>query len=156
MVLEKNFSIMCSEVLEILKYCPKRDVNKIPSDIKMLLNDNKDINHKITINPNKSIFNQPIIEETIIMIFLIFRNYWASQKEKEEIDYILNENEIKFNEYYDYNKMFNQDLKKEMISTNELSKENNSIDKSINTDLIEYKESFIKKLINILKKFFNK
>ena len=52
--------------------------------------------------------------------------------------------------------MFNQDLKKEMISTNELSKENNSIDKSINTDLIEYKESFIKKLINILKKFFNK
>ena len=156
MVLEKNFSIMCSEVLEILKYCPKRDVNKIPSDIKMLLNDNKDINHKITINPNKSIFNQPIIEETIIMIFLIFRNYWASQKEKEEIDYILNENEIKFNEYYDYNKMFNQDLKKEMISTNELSKKNNSIDKSINTDLIEYKESFIKKLINILKKFFNK
>ena len=52
MVQEKNFSIMCSEVLEVLKYCPKRYINKIPTNMKMLLNDNKDFNHKIKINPN--------------------------------------------------------------------------------------------------------
>ena len=154
MVQEKNFSIMCSEVLEVLKYCPKRYINKIPTNMKMLLNDNKDFNHKIKINPNESIFNQPIIEETIIMIFIIFRNYWATQKEKEEIDEILNENEIKFNEFYNYNKMFNQDIGKEIISTNESSKNDltiqNPSNKSNNRAIIE------KKLINIIKNLFIK
>ncbi len=176
MVQEKNFSIMCSEVLELLKYCPKRDIDKIPAKMIMLLNNNKDINHRVEIDPNKSIFDQLIIEETIVMIFIIFRNYWASQEEKEEIDKILNENEIKFNDFYAYNKMFNRDKGKEksflehtkeketiskdqsskklLATQNIINKSNNSKDN--NTALIEYKKSFIKKFIHVIKNFFKR
>lgn len=143
MVLEKNLNIMCSEVLEILKYCPKSDVNKIPMQMIKLLNDNKDINYKVDIDPNKSIFNQSVSEETLVLIFMIFRDYWANDQERKEIDEILNENELKINEFYDYDNMFNK---------------NKVTHKKSNTsnEMIEYKESFISKAIKVIKKYFNK
>lgn len=175
MVQEKNFSIMCSEILEILKYCPKSDIDKLPKKLINLLNNNKDVNHKVEIDPNKSVFEQQITEETIVMIFIIFRNYWASQEEKKEIYKILRENEIKLNDFYAYNKIFKHDkgkarddlidetIKKETISKEQsfkkitvtqdiINESNNS--KNNNIELIEYKESFIKRFISAIKKFF--
>ena len=158
MISNNNFNIMCSEVLEILKYCPKGDVNIIPTHMIDLLNNNKDATYKVEIDPNKSIFKQAIIDETIIMMFIIFRNYWATQEEKDEIDKILNENEISFNDFYSYDKIFNYNNNKQNTSSEspdvpQIDKEN-QISEKTNTYLIEYKESFIKKIIKLIKEFF--
>jgi hypothetical protein len=163
MASEKSFNIMCSEVLEVLKYCPENDVNKIPNQLINLLNNNKDINHTINIDPNKSIFEQNIIDETIIMIFIIFRNYWATQEEKNEIDKILDENEISFRNFYSYDRIFNQEtISKEQPSLpsndeiNQISKQPDNTVISNNTNLIEYDKSILEKIIKKIKNFFNK
>ena len=69
----------------------------------------------------------------------------------------MNENEIKFNDFYLYNKIFNKDTRKEKTS----SSSQNIIDKSSNLKtnnkaLIEYKESLIKRFINAIKKILKK
>ena len=142
MISNNNFNIMCSEVLEILKYCPKNDLSRIPTQMINLLNNNKDATYEVEINPNKSIFEQTVLDDTIIMMFIIFRNYWATQEEKEEIDKILVENEISFNNFYSYDKIFNHNNNQQTVSNE--------------THLIEYKETFIKKIVKLIKDFFNK
>lgn len=156
MVLEKNYSIMCTEVLEILKYCPQNDINKIPKKLIDLLESNKKIGLNVTINPNKGIFEQNITNETIIMMFIIMRNYWATAEEKLEIDKILEENELKYKELYSVDNLF----KNNTINTqNETNDENLKIMEASKEkeekSLIEYHETIITKFLRIIKKFFN-
>ena len=106
MVKEKNFKLMCSEVLEILKYCPKSDVEKLPTKMINLFKQNKLEGANINIDPNKTIFEQNICEETLVTMCLIYRDYWATKEEKSELDKILKENQEKLNELYDYSNMF--------------------------------------------------
>lgn len=148
MITEKNFNLMCTEVLEILKYCPKSDVEKIPTKFIELLEKNKIENLKVTIDPNKDIFSQEVCEETIIAMFIIYRDYWATQEEKNEIDKILKENQIKLAEKFNYENLFKN--KEDKCKIEQGKKERNSV------AMIEYNENFIKKIINIIKKIFKK
>lgn len=153
MVQEKNFNKMCSEVLEILKCYPKEDIEKIPDKIINKLNENKDANHKVIIDPNKSIFDQPVLEETIIMMFLILRNYWSTPEEKKEIDDILKENEIRFENYYSYKEIFNQE---NAAKINETKLNNESSKTESNSLIVREEDNFIKKVIKLIKDFFKK
>lgn len=155
MVLEKNYSTMCAEVLEILKHCPESDVNKIPKKLIDSLELNKELNTKVIINPDKGIFEQNVNTETIIMMFIIFRNYWATEEEKIEIDEILKENEIKYKELYSVENLF----KKHTINTQKEvdNEERGKITKETEvTSLIEYHETIITKLVKLIKNFFRR
>jgi len=151
MVLEKNYSTMCAEVLEILKYCPESDVNKIPKKLIESLELNKELNSRVIINPDKGIFEQNVSNETIIMIFIIFRNYWATEKEKKEKNEILKENEIKYKELYSVNNLF----KKHTINIQEVAK-NEEVEKTEVIALVKYHETIIVKLIKLIKNFFRR
>lgn len=154
MVKEKNFKLMCSEVLEILKYCPKSDVEKLPTKMINLFKQNKLEGANINIDPNKTIFEQNICEETLVTMCLIYRDYWTTKEEKSELDKILKENQEKLNELYDYSNMFKNVKTEEKVSV-ETKKEQTEI----NNNLVEYKESIfsrIKKwLRNIFKRKYN-
>ena len=155
MVLEKNYSTMCAEVLEILKYCPESDVIKISKKLIESLELNKELNSKVIINPDKGIFEQNVSNETIIMMFIIFRNYWATEEEKNEIDEILKENEIKYKELYSVDNLF----KKHTINTQKVVS-NEEVEKTMKetevTSLIEYHETIITKLVKLIKNFFRR
>ena len=155
MVLERNYNTMCAEVLEILKHCPESDVNKIPKKLIDSLKLNKELNTNVIINPAKGIFEQDVSTETIIMMFIIFRNYWATGEEKKEIDDILIENEIKYEELYSVENL----LKKNTINTQKEvnNEEAGKITKETEvTSLIEYHETIIAKLVKLIKNFFKR
>lgn len=151
MVKEKNFKLMCSEVLEILKYCPKSDVEKLPTKMINLFKQNKLEGANINIDPNKTIFEQNICEETLVTMCLIYRDYWATKEEKSELDKILKENQKKLNELYDYSNMFKNVKTEEKVSV-ETKKEQTEI----NNNLVEYKESIFSKIKKWLRNIFKR
>lgn len=151
MVKEKNFKLMCSEVLGILKYCPKSDVEKLPTKMINLFKQNQLEGANINIDPNKTIFEQNICEETLVTMCLIYRDYWATKEEKSELDKILKENQEKLNELYDYSNMFKNVKTEEKVSV-ETKKEQTEI----NNNLVEYKESIFSKIKKWLRNIFKR
>ena len=151
MVKEKNFKLMCSEVLEILNYCPKSDVEKLPTKMINLFKQNQLEGANINIDPNKTIFEQNICEETLVTMCLIYINYWATKEEKSELDKILKENQEKINELYDYSNMFKNVNTEEKVSV-ETKKEQTEI----NNNLVEYKESIFSKIRKWLRNIFKR
>lgn len=151
MVKEKNFKLMCSEVLEILKYCPKSDVEKLPTKMINLFKQNQLEGANINIDPNKTIFEQNICEETLVTMCLIYRDYWATKEEKSELDKILKENQEKLDELYDYSNMFKNVKTEEKVSV-ETKKEQTEI----NNNLVEYKESIFSKIKKWLRNIFKR
>lgn len=151
MVKEKNFKLMCSEVLEILKYCPKSDVEKLPTKMINLFKQNQLEGANVNIDPDKTIFEQNICEETLVTMCLIYRDYWATKEEKSELDKILKENQEKLNELYDYSNMFKNVKTEEKVSV-ETKKEQTEI----NNNLVEYKESIFSKIKKWLRNIFKR
>lgn len=151
MVKEKNFKLMCSEVLEILKYCPKSDVEKLPTKMINLFKQNQLEGANINIDHDKTIFEQNICEETLVTMCLIYRDYWATKEEKSELDKILKENQEKLNELYDYSNMFKNVKTEEKVSV-ETKKEQTEI----NNNLVEYKESIFSKIKKWLRNIFKR
>lgn len=88
--------------------------------------------------------NQNISEETKDIISLIYYNYFADDKEKNEIAKIWKENDEKFqeesNEIYDIEKVFK-------------SRNKNYIKSELPTVV---KKNWIEKIIEKVKRFFNK
>ena len=151
MVKEKNFKLMCSEVLEILKYCPKSDVEKLPTKMINLFKQNQLEGANINIDPNKTIFEQNICEETLVTMCLIYRDYWATKEEKSELDKILKENQEKLNELYDYSNMFKNVKTEEKVSVDTKKEQT-----EINNNLVEYKESIFSKIKKWLRNIFKR
>ena len=73
-----------SEVLEILKFISKEDYEKIPaSKIELFkLNSNKE--YKFTYNPEKTLDEQNVSKRAKAIIGILFRDYWATEEEKQE------------------------------------------------------------------------
>ena len=78
------------EVLEILKFIPREEFNKIPKDLIEFYEKNKDKNYKYRYN-----FNSPkTLKETDIILINLYRNYIASDEIKKKIEKILSINEL--------------------------------------------------------------
>ena len=83
--MEANYSKAYREVLEILKYFPQESIDKIPIDLLDTFEHNKDKNYKFNIDENKRFEEQNLLDETKAILANIFRDYWASSKQKEII-----------------------------------------------------------------------
>lgn len=99
---------------------------------------------EVKIDANKKLINQNISEETKDIISLIYYNYFADDKEKNEIAKIWKENDEKFqeesNEIYNIEKVFK-------------SRNKNYIKSELPTVV---KKNWIEKIIEKVKRFFNK
>ena len=133
------------ETLEVLKYFSNEFTSKISESF---LNSLKELAKKskleVRIDANKKLINQNISEETKDIISLIYYNYFADDKEKNEITKIWKENDEKFqeksNEIYDIEKVFK-------------SRKKNYIKSELPTVM---KKNWIEKIIEKVKRFFNK
>ena len=73
------------EVLEILKYIPIEDYNKIPYEIieNMKLNIDKEYKYAVTHFDNFQ--EQEMLKETEMILAVLFRDYWATEEQRKKI-----------------------------------------------------------------------
>ena len=138
-----NYKIAYSEVLEILKHISEEEYNKIPNDMIELFKTNANNDNEFVYNPNKTLEEQNVSETARTVIAILFRDYWATETQKEKIIAKQNYDRKKIKEEkYNYNNLFNKN-KKETEMQEEIK--NNEV------DIIPYKESIFKRIINKIK-----
>lgn len=149
----ENYPKAYTEVLEILKYMPKEDVDKIPKKMLDTFEYKRDKNHNFTIDENQDFSKLKILDETEAIIVNIFKDYWATPEQKTKIQAKM-QNDIKIIEEEKKAK-FNSDVfkKKEIAELeNEVQKDNNI---NNNLPMEVKKQKFYEKVINFLKNIFH-
>lgn len=83
--MENNYNKAYVEVLEVLKYIPKEDFEKVPKDIIETLENKKDKEYKYELNKNVAFENQILMKETKAILANFFRDYWATPEQRNAI-----------------------------------------------------------------------
>lgn len=143
-----EYKIAYSEVLEILKYISKEEFNKIPNDMIEMFKENAMTSNNFIYDPNKTLQEQNVSELSRYIIAILFRDYWATENQRQRI--------------LAKQKYERQKRKEEMYSYDNIFKKNNNdnISKQIEESsteiqMVEYKEPVFKRIINKLLKFLH-
>lgn len=145
---------MYSEVDGVLNAMDEEYRNKVPQTLKNLILKNKDNSMKIRYDITMPLTEQNISKEALSMIALIHLNYWCkNEEEKAELNRIFKENAIKNEE--ERKKLYSLDniFKNKSVPTKEIDETQEA---SKDMQMIEYKESILKKIANFIKRIFNK
>lgn len=145
-----EYAIAYREVLEILKYIPKAEYDKIPSKKIQLYKTKQDKNYKFKYNPSKTLDEQNVSKRARAIIGLLFRDYWANETQRQKIlakqNYERQKIEKEKMEKYKYEDIFknykNVSIKED--TTNVVS----------SNLLIEYNESIFMRFLNRIKNIF--
>lgn len=141
-MVELRYRNAFKEVDEILKYTDINLVNKIPKKFIDFLRANMNNEYEFNVQEGLHLNKQKLSEEANNILALIYRDYWATEEEKEEFRK-KDEEERKLNEE-----------KLEHIFDR---KDNEQIEEKKNNQLIKIEhESFIKRLFSKIKRFFCK
>lgn len=110
-MVDKKYSIAMAEVLHLLKGFSKKEIEKIPTKLLKLLEENADKNYKCDFDYNKDLEELDLKDETYGIISMICYNYWCeTPEEKAKYISILNENEREYQERlkekYNINNLF--------------------------------------------------
>lgn len=140
--MSNNYNKAYSEILEIIKYLPEEEREKIPEEKIKFFEENCDKNYEFKYDSSKPLEEQEFLRETYAIIIILFRDYFATETQKEKLQEILFLNEEKrqreLREKYNPEKIMAQRGQKPKIEPKE------------STELIEIKEE------NVLKKVFKK
>ena len=146
-MITKEYAMAYREVIEILKYVPDEDVNKIPKEKITFYKTNMDKEYEYKLDMDKEFKEQEMSDITKAILANIFRDYWATPYQKERIEakekLDLEKIEEEKREKYNPDDIFKNKKKKEIL-------ENTNLPAQI------IKETFFKKLINFIKGLFNK
>jgi len=136
------------EVLEIIKYFPEEEYNKIPKEKIEFYKNNIDKDYEFTINPEIDLSEQNISKEANAIIIALYQDYFATEEQKLKIQEILELNERKAEQEkrkkYNPDDLFKNVNKIENIQKNETE-----------TALVEYKENFFTKFKNFIFKLLH-
>ena len=139
-----EYKIAYSEVLEILKYISKEELNKIPQDMLEMFKTNASNENQFVYNPNKTLQEQNVSEIARTIIAILFRDYWATETQRAKI--LAKQN-------YDREK-----IKEEIYNTNNIFQKHDTNQKQNNMTnevaMVEYKESIFTKIKNWFKRNF--
>ena len=145
-----KYSKAFSEVLEILKYIPKGEYEKISLETIELMEDNCLKDYKVEYNPNRTLAEQNFLEETKYIIAIFFRDYWATDAQRNKI--LLKEQQDDYLENLEKEKMFDTDIFKNKLKNVDIEDKQNE-----NNQLaIIEKESIFKRIITKIKNYFKK
>lgn len=136
-----------SEVLEILRYVSIDDYNKIPKRQIEFFENNSNKDYDFFYNPHKTLEEQNVSKRAKAIIAIIFRDYWATDIQRDRI--IVKQN-------HDRMKLENE--KQARYSSNHIF-ENRKIERTEvpaeTLEMVEYKETFINGVINRIKKYIH-
>lgn len=132
-----------AEVLEVLKYMEPKYVHRVPKKMIDEFKRNKDNEYKITIDPKVPLKNQNLMKGTLEILAVLNLKYWCdSEEEKEKLIRNLKDNDIKYQNRYDIENIF----EKRKEEQNQIVEQN---------PIVEYEETkWYKKIINKIKNFF--
>lgn len=146
-MITKEYAIAYKEVMTILSYVPKSDVDKIPQEKLEFYKSNMDKDYEYKIDEKKQFEEQEMTDITKAVIANIFKDYWAMPYQKER---------IKAKEEYDLQKIEEEKSKKYNPNNIFKDKQVNKIIISTNLPIEVKKEKFFKKLIKFIKNIINK
>ncbi len=73
------------EVLDILKYVPKEDFEKIPKKKIEMFSKCANYDHNFEYNPDITLQEQNVSDIAQTIIAILFRDYWATDEQREKI-----------------------------------------------------------------------
>ena len=137
-----------TEVYTILQELNEEEYNKIPPEVIETIEANRDEDYEYELDDEVELKEQPMLPETKAILFNLFRDYLATPEQKAKIIRMQNEARQK-----------NELKKQQMYNTDVFaSRKNKNFSKPDNETMqvVEYKESFFKKILNKIKSFFIK
>ena len=140
-----------AEVVEVLDNMSLEDRNKIPKKVYDFFIEKSSKDYIKHLNKNIALCKQDIREDTKEILAILLTNYWCkTENEKNDLLKLFRENELKYQqdlrEKYNPDNIFKKRTQESVIEEKNIEKE---------FALVEYKESFFKKLINKIKNIFN-
>lgn len=149
--MEDNYKKAYKEVVEILKFVSKENVDKIPKEMLDMFEEEQDKEYNFKVDTTKSFEEQLLLEETKAIFSNIFRDYWANDYQRKVIIEKENMDRIKWEEEkYDSKDLFKNNQKN-------FNKQNNNDKVDVNLTVIKKENSFkklIDKIFKSLKKKF--
>lgn len=147
----ENISKAYKEVWEILKLIPKTEYTKVPKKFLDIIESNMDKKYIYKVEHIKDFENQEMLEETKALLAIFYRDYWATQNEKEEIIKAEQEELAKIDNLipkYDSDALFKN------IESN-IEDNNSKAYKDSNIAVVK-KERIYSKIFNMIKRLFRK
>ena len=145
--MENNLNKAYSEVYSILNLMDNYYVEKIPMQLREIIKNERQEDYEPEIKTDVPLDEQKLQNKTFSILAMLNLNYWCeSEEEKQELIKLYAGNdekkEAEIREKYNPDNIFNNN-----------ASANNSNE---NTAMVEYKESFIKKIIDKIKNFFKR
>ena len=139
-----------AEVDIILGFADQESLDKIPESFKTFIIKNKS-KYISKIDPQKSLEEQKLLYETKVILSIMYRDYWSSEEEREQI--LLNEKEeLEKIENLSKNKYNYENLFKNAQKIQNIAQEETEDEGSYKSLMI--KESLFEKILNKIKSFF--
>lgn len=137
------------EVDEVLKYLSEEDLSKIPEDIRQLIKDNKDKEYEWEYDDTKPLKDQNLNRDTIAFLSYLNMEYLLNEEQKQLMQ-----------EIHEFNEKKAEEAKSEKYGVEDLfKKKQENIEPKVDIQeqsLVEYKETFFKRLLNKIKNFFKR
>ena len=137
-----------TEVYTILQELNEEEYSKIPPEVIETIEANKNEEYEYGLDDELELKDQPMLPETKAILFNLFRDYLASPEQKAKI--IRMQNEARQKNELKKQQMYNSDIFANKPKEN-LTENNNET-----MQIVEYEESFFKKILNKIKSFFIK
>lgn len=148
--MNEEYSNAYSEVVGILDNIPTAMYKKIPTDMINVFRNKCNSNYKFEYNIYKSLDEQNISEYAKLIIAILFRDYWATEEQKQKI--LTKEEYDKLKIEQEKREKYNSD---NIFKKRQESYENNE-EVIQNVSMVKYEESFITKFLNMFKRLFGK
>ncbi len=148
MINQKIMPKVYKEVFEIIKHLSENDFNKIPKEVIETLHVNMDKEYEVNIN-FEDFQNQKTMYETKVLLAILFRDYLATEKQKEK---------IMAKERYD-EQVYQEEMREKYNPENFFKKQQSSLDKNNiqkEMKLIEYKPNIFQRILSCIKGIFHK
>lgn len=147
--MNNSYAKAYTEVLEIINHFSADEYKKIPKEKIDFYEKHKDREYDFKINPNIDLAEQNISRKANAILVSLFRDYFATAKQKEILKNLLQQNQEKLEKekYLKYNpdNIFNK------------SYDNNINDSKDEVALVEIKnEVWYRKIVNFFKRIFLK
>lgn len=140
-----------TEILEIIKFIPDSDYEKIPSEYIQVFQKNSNVNYRFIYNPKKTLDEQNVSKTTKEIIALLYRDFWANNERKKKILQYQENRRLQIekakNEKYNPNLIFKQPALKSQIS--EEIQENKK-----EVSMVCYKENIFTRFFNFIRNIF--
>lgn len=134
-----------NQIDEILNHSSDKILKKIPRNFQEFLKENREKDYKPNIDFNTDNWQDYLLEDTIVLMGLIYRDYIVSKDKRQKL---LLEEEIEYKEKYNPNNIF-KNKKNIQNQIEEIQ--------SRETAIIEYKEkNFLQKIFDKIKHLFKK